>query len=165
MTYLILAAALLVVLQTALLELVRFHGVLPDLFLGLVVYASLYLGPSRSLVLGAAVGALNEMASPAAWGALPLLYGAAGWLSAKGWRRFLQEGPLTEALFLLFWGAVINGTLLLFEYGARGSAVRAFALCGLPNAAATALCAPLLYTLIRRKLLRRLGGLAYRAQR
>ena len=151
-------AALLITIQTALLESVRVAGILPDLLLILAVYASRFLTPQRAAVAGAIIGCLAALTARSEWSILPALYAVAGWLAALGWRQFLRASGPIEIAFLLPLGLLVNIVVLVFEYGLGARFLRAAVATALPNAAATAVAGPLAFAVLKKRLHPLIGG-------
>lgn len=144
MTIVAILAVGLVVLKTTVLETLRVWGVFPDLFLALVAYASLFLGPARGLAAGALVGTLVELATAERTGLYPALYGVAGWLAGLGWERMIRRSPVTELLFLATLGFLVDTVLLAAQRGFAHGVPLAVATLVLPSALATGVAGPLL---------------------
>ncbi len=136
-------AVVLAVLKTTLLESFRFGGILPDLFLALAVYSSLYLGPRGGLIAGGIVGTVVELASAERSGIYPALYGLVGWVAGLAWERTMRRSAATEFLFLGALGFVVDSILLARDGGfAHGLPVALLTLI-LPSAIATGIAGPL----------------------
>ena len=144
MTIVAVIAVGLVVLKTTILEILRAGGVLPDLFLALVVYASLFLGPTRGLSAGAIVGTLVELATAERTGLYPALYGVAGWVAGLGWERMIRRSAATEFLFLAALGFLVDTILLAKDGGFAHGVPLAMATVVVPSALATGVAGPLL---------------------
>jgi hypothetical protein len=161
----LLASVALLAVKTALLESVRVSGVLPDFFLALVFYASVFLGPSRALVTGAAVGFVCQLETTVSWGLLPAAYGGAGWLSAMGWRHVLRQSGLAELVFLSLLAFVANAVVLVSDLGLERPLAEAILILAIPNALATGLAAPVANAAVKRYVTPRLRGVMPRVPR
>lgn len=139
MTRVALVAVALVLAKTALLEWLRVGGMLPDLFLALVVSASLARGPRVGLAAGGLVGLVLELSSVEGHGLYPLLYGAAGWGAGLVWERVIRRSPASEFLFLAGLGLLLDGVLLAAESGLSPDLPVAILGAALPSAVATGL--------------------------
>ncbi len=160
-----LCAISLVIVKTAVLESIRVAGVLPDVLLILVVYASRFFEPRRALVAGAVVGALAGLASAASWSIYPALYASAGWVAAHAWRQSLRASGAVEFIFLLPLALSINAAILVADFGLGGRFVRAVAVLAVPNAVATAVAGPLLFAAMKKQLKPIMGGPSPRVAR
>jgi hypothetical protein len=139
-------AAVLLVVKTTLLEAFRVGGVLPDVFLVLVVYASLFRGPRGGLVAGGLAGFLVALASPSEKAATyPLIYGLGGWFAGIAWGPIMRRSFPTEFLILLLLGALVDTIFLIEEAGMSRSLFWGVPIIVLPSAIATALTGPLLF--------------------
>lgn len=137
---------LLVVIKTALFEAFRIGGILPDVFLALVVYASLFRGPKGGLAAGALIGLLVGLASPADRGAVyPIIYGIGGWVAGVAWGPIMRRSFATEFLILLALGALIDTIVLVEEAGVTRALLLSVPVLVLPSAIATAFAGPLLF--------------------
>lgn len=165
MIALLVAAVAIIVIKTAVLESFRASGVLPDFFLALVFYASVFLGPSRALVAGAAVGFVTQLETTVSWGLLPVAYGGAGWLSAMGWRHVLRQSGVAELVFLSLLAFLANAVALLSDLGLDRRLGQALLVLALPNALATGLAAPVANAVVKRYVTPRLRGVMPRVPR
>jgi hypothetical protein len=163
--YIFAIAALLITIQTTLLETVRVAGILPDVLLILAVYASRFLSPQRAALAGAIIGSLAALTARVEWSILPALYAIAGWLASQGWRQFLRASGPIEIAFLLPLGFLVNVVILVFEYGLGARFLRAAVATALPNAAATAIAGPLAFAAVKKRLHPLIGGSRPRAAR
>jgi rod shape-determining protein MreD len=148
----VLLATALVILKTTVLEPVRIAGVLPDLFLALVVYASFFRGAAGGLVSGAAVGVVVELASTDGRGFYPALYGVCGWLAGIGWERIMRRSLLSEFLFLAVLGFLVDATLVVGDGALRGGLALALGAVVLPSALATGIAGPIAFAASSRAL-------------
>ena len=146
MRLLFLVAAVLVVVKTTVLEAFRIAGVLPDLFLVLVVYVSLFRGPKGGLAVGALVGFLIALASPVgASASYPVVYGVGGWLAGIAWGPIMRRSFATEFLILLLLGVLIDALLLARDVGLSRALLLSIPVLVIPSALATALVGPFLF--------------------
>lgn len=143
----------LVVVKTTVLESIRIGGILPDPFLALVVYASLFRGPLGGLVSGAAVGVVVELASTEGRGIYPALYGVIGWLAGVAWERVIRRSATSEFLFLAGLGFVVDLFLLVRDGGVGAGLPIALLTVVIPSAIATGLAGPIAFAAAGRQFL------------
>jgi rod shape-determining protein MreD len=148
----ILLATALVILKTSVLESIRVGGVLPDLFLALVVYASFFRGAAGGLLSGAAVGVVVELSSTDGRGIYPALYGICGWLAGVGWERLMRRSATSEFLLLAVLGFLVDATLVVRDGALRGGFALALAAVVLPSALATGVAGPIAFAATSRAL-------------
>jgi rod shape-determining protein MreD len=140
------------------------HGATPSLALPLVIFLGVH-EPSmpRGAALSFAIGYAQDLLAAAPVGLFTFVYVMIWWLSRVAGVRLTAQTVLTRMslafIFALVQSAVI--LVLLAVFGNDNRRPLELATIVLPHAAATALCAPLLFRLAQRL---RQGGTSARAQ-
>ncbi|HHW39548.1 MAG TPA: rod shape-determining protein MreD [Syntrophomonadaceae bacterium] len=97
------------ILQTTILPLLQFHGVMPDLLLILIVLTGLFFGSVKGGAVGFAVGLLEDLLAGRYLGLGALSGFLAGYTVGYLEGKFYRENPLVP-LFLVFLGSILfNG--------------------------------------------------------
>jgi len=167
-------AALLILVQSNLFRLIAplgslvgvhwVHGATPSLALPLVIFLGVH-EPSmpRGAALAFAIGYAQDLLSGAPVGLFTFVYVMIWWLSRVAGVRLTAQTMLTR-MSLAFVFAIVQSAVILVLLAVFGNDNRRpleVATIVLPHAAATALCAPLLFRLAQRL---RQGGTPARAQ-
>lgn len=156
MKYAVYIGLLLIVVpvQTTLLDAVSVLGVRPDLCLVAAVLVGLTLGRFEGLLLGLALGLVQDLFSAGELGLNLVTKGISGLLAGVAGRYVAPTTPLT-ALIVVFGLSVISG--LVFLLSGRGGETAMEALYGLrsvllPQAAYDAVVGTLVYLLVGSRL-------------
>lgn len=101
------------VLQTTILPLLQFHGIMPDLLLILIVLTGLFLGSVKGGAVGFAVGLLEDLLAGRYLGLGALSGFLTGYTVGYLEGKFYRENPLVP-LFLVFLGSILfNGVFFI----------------------------------------------------
>lgn len=148
-------AALVIV--TALIEatwlgVIRFHGVLPDLVILLVVYFAIADGEERAMMTGLLGGILQDVAGDTGLGHHVLCLVVAGYLAGRISRRLVTDHPAVKA-GLVFGATLVHGLLyIVLDYVGNPdmNALHTIAVSVIPQAFYTALATPVVFFLLSR---------------
>jgi rod shape-determining protein MreD len=140
------------------------HGVTPSLALPLVIFLGVHeASMPRGAALSFAIGYAQDLLGAAPIGLFTFVYVMIWWLSRVAGVRLTAQTVITRMslafIFALVQTAVV--LVLLAVFGSDNRRPLEVATIALPHAAATALCAPLLFRLAQRL---RQGGTPARAK-
>ena len=152
-TLLLVAAVVAVVLslQTTVLDRLSIVGVKPDLLLAMVVYLSLLRGPVAGVAAGFTLGLLQDAQSHHGLGLNAMAKAVVGYAISFTWEGLDRESAYTQMAVLFGAGLLHNLVFLALYSGSQLAATPGLWLrIGLPGALYTAVVAPLLVAVLGR---------------
>lgn len=141
--------AVVLSLQTTVLDQLSIFGARLDLLLAIVVYISLIKGPVAGVVAGFVLGLLQDAQSQHGLGLDALSKAAVGYVAQFTWEGLDKESVYTQMAVLFFAGLLHNLIFLFLYCGSQLTMVPGLWLrVGVPGALYTAVVAPILVALL-----------------
>jgi len=106
----------LLLLQVGLVSFFKIAGVVPDLFLIVIIFCGLWFGPRFGAGTGLVYGLLEDLFLGKYLGLNVLTKGICGYLAGLGENRINRENRFTPFLFLMVGSVVHSGLYLLGGY-------------------------------------------------
>ena len=148
----VIAAFILVLVETTFLPVVAVNGVRPDLAFILVVFLAFYTTPAEGFVAFWLVGLMKDIFSAGPLGAYALIYAACGYELSGLTQKLFRENPLSQIALALPATMAVNVIYLIamvFVYYPQvviSSALKSALICAVYT---TALVPPLLFVMAK----------------
>lgn len=148
----LLAVIFAAMLETTWLEHIRYHDVVPDLTLLMVLYFAIVDGEERAMLTGAVGGIFQDVASNATLGHHVLCHVIVGYIAARVAARMITEHPAAKAGLVLGAG-ILSGLLAIAVAYIQDPSIPAFhniIARVVPGSFYTALFTPLMFFILDR---------------